>query len=104
DVRQARRLLPPIGLGQLVAMVVGGVLMPPLIGLIGTENLLVTAAVGLAGSLFVLRLLVRDYGHQLEVVPTKPAPRRIHVGVQRLLGDRYVLLLFAFMILYESAY
>jgi ATP/ADP translocase len=103
DVRQAKRLFPPIGLGRLVALVAGGLAMPWLIGLIGTANLLLVAVAALAGSLVLLRLLVRESKPQFAAEPASPASERGRMSLGRLLCNRYVLLIFALMILYEYA-
>jgi CRP-like cAMP-binding protein/ATP/ADP translocase len=61
DVRQAKRLLGPVGAGYWLALIVGGFAVPPLVQWLGTENLLLVAAAGVALGLAVLLGILRGY-------------------------------------------
>jgi ATP:ADP antiporter, AAA family len=56
DVRQGKRLFALVGAGNWIANIIGGFLVPLLIGWIGTRNLLLCAAISVGGGLGLLRL------------------------------------------------
>jgi HEAT repeat protein len=56
--RQAKRLFPLFAAGSILGLAVGGLLTRPLVGLLGTENLLLVWAAALLGALGLARLVV----------------------------------------------
>ncbi len=66
DVRQAKRLFGLMGAGETTATILGGLALAPLVGVIGTPNLLLVAAVGTACSLLAFNRLTAAYGAHLE--------------------------------------
>jgi HEAT repeat protein len=81
DTRQAKRLFPVVGIGSLLGMIAVGLTSRPLVGAIGTENLLlVWAGVILAAS--VLGGLVYTKHRPAKAMPAQdraslPPPRRV---------------------------
>ena len=72
DVRQAKRLFGLIGAGETSAAILGGVVLGPLVGVIGTPNLLLVAALGTTFSLLAYRRLAAVYSDRLEVSGEEP--------------------------------
>jgi AAA family ATP:ADP antiporter len=73
NVRQAKRLFGLIGIGWEVAIAVGGLLAPTIVMMIGTPNLLLLAAVSMAGVLGLLLYINRSYSDRL-IVSTADKP------------------------------
>lgn len=65
DVRQGKRLFGLIGAGEMMARVVGGLLTPTLVTLMGTANLLLVAAGATGGILGVTVVLNRLFAAQM---------------------------------------
>ena len=65
NVRQAKRLFGLIGAGGQVAIIVGGLLAPLMVALIGTPNLLFVAAAAVAGVFILLLSTSRSYADHL---------------------------------------
>jgi HEAT repeat protein len=82
-VRQGKRLFGLMGTGEVAAGVVGGLMIPLLVGSIGTANLLVVAAVCLSLALAVQIAILRRYGSTLasstrqsrDEAPTRRVPQ-----------------------------
>lgn len=108
DVRQAKRLFGLIGAGETSAAILGGVVLGPLVGVIGTPNLLLVAALGTTFSLVSYRRLAAVYSARLEGSAEEPdradlgrAPReRTSSGVTR----QYVRLVYAAVALSFTAF
>jgi HEAT repeat protein len=58
DTRRAKRLFPLIAAGEILGSVAGGLMTDPLVGLIGTENLLLVWAAALAVSFALCRVVL----------------------------------------------
>jgi AAA family ATP:ADP antiporter len=102
-VRQGKRLFGLIGAGEWVAIIVGGFLVPGLVELLGTLNLLLVAAGGIAGALGLLAYVTRSFADLLSTSAEK-APledRELSTG---LLKNRYVVLIFVLLALNVVGY
>ena len=99
DLRQAKRLFGLAGSGYWLAFSVGGFLMPALIAWLGTPNLLLLAAASVGAALGILLWILRAFpGHVAEPVDAEPASSRR--SSSNLLRSRYVVLIFAMMVLW----
>jgi HEAT repeat protein len=86
DVRQAKRLFPVIGSGEVVARIAGSFAVPFLVAAIGVANLLVLSAIALAACLAMVAVVLR--GAAPDPVPAAGArPAR---GLGAVWKDRYV--------------
>ena len=75
DLQQSKRLFGLVGSGEVVAEILGFLLVPVLIRVVRSpSDLLVLAVVGLGGSLVVLSVLLRRFGGTLERRPAEGAP------------------------------
>lgn len=100
DVRQIKRLFPQIVAGFVFGFVVGALLVPPLVTLLGRiENLLLA----ITGSAFILLMLLvitnwRFHG----VLNQRETSSRSRPGksLRQLLSQRFVLLIFLYQMLY----
>ncbi|UCC86755.1 MAG: cyclic nucleotide-binding domain-containing protein [Anaerolineales bacterium] len=98
NVRQGKRLFGLVGAGMWVAIVITGFLMPPLVALFGTANLLLLAAGAVMGALVLLLSITRTFADHLSA----PAPSRstqARSSSADLLKSRYVILMFALVII-----
>lgn len=59
DTRQAKRLFPLFGAGGILGLTAGGLLTKPLVGWLGTENLLLVWAVTLVIAFFIAQMIIR---------------------------------------------
>ena len=62
DTRRAKRLFPLFAAGEILGSVAGGLLTDPLVGVIGTENLLLVWAAALAISFALCRVVLSSAG------------------------------------------
>ncbi len=65
DVRQGKRLFGFVGAGQWLAIVLTGLLIPLLVGWMGTANLLIFSVIGLAGAVASLGVITRHNAARL---------------------------------------
>ncbi|MBT4097165.1 MAG: hypothetical protein HOE86_05960 [Gemmatimonadetes bacterium] len=65
NVRQGKRLFGLIGSGELLATVIGGFATPWIVAAVGTRDLLLVSAAGIAGAIVVLQAIVRGHASQL---------------------------------------
>ena len=72
NVRQAKRLFGFVGSGEPAAIVLGGALLPIIVGVTGAANLLLLAAGAAALSVAVLWGIARTLPDQLEATPEPP--------------------------------
>lgn len=106
DIRQSKRLFGLIGSGMVVAMIISGFLVRPLVSLIGPFNLLLLAASGIFLSLVLMLYITRAFQTD------RPAPRSSRrgkaaeagKGYSELLKDRYIVLIVAITALNLVAY
>jgi hypothetical protein len=96
DVRQAKRLYGVVGAGEVVAIILSGFMIPFIVPIIGTANLLFIALMGTSLSLVMMRTITHRYADRLSYqpvikndTPLEPASRsdRSH--------RQYVFLIFA---------
>src|SRR4051794_2872709 len=59
DVRQSKRLFGLVGTGTWIANIVGGLVVAPLVVLLGTEQMLLIAAIVTACGLWLMRIMLR---------------------------------------------
>ena len=106
NVRQGKRLFGLVGSGQWLAIVLTGFLMPLLVAWLGTENLLVLGAACAAGALLVNLYITRSFSAQLaSAEQPAPASRRAPARpAPSLFGQRYILLIFAIVLLWWLAF
>jgi AAA family ATP:ADP antiporter len=102
-VRQGKRLFGLIGAGEWVTIIVGGFLVPGLVELLGTLNLLLVAAGGIAGALGLLVHITRSFADPISASAEKALPegRKSSAG---LLKNRYVVLIFVLFALSQVGY
>jgi len=104
DFRQIKRLFPLLGAGLWAANTIGGLLVSPLVNWIGAVNLLLLAVLSIGLALLVLRLITHTYLQQ--AVPVSQ-PRKFRSATKKSTGlpkDRYVTLIFAYVILWWVAF
>jgi AAA family ATP:ADP antiporter len=102
-VRQGKRLFGLIGAGEWVAIMIGGFLVPGLVELLGTLNLLLVAAGGIAGALGLLAYVTRSFADLLSTSAGK-APPEGKESSAGLLKNRYVVLIFVLLALNVVGY
>lgn len=99
DLQQSKRLFGLVGSGEVVAEILGFLLVPVLIRMVSSpSDLLVLAVVGLGGSLVVLVVMLRRFGGTLERRPPEGIPGEAEEGRPRehaTLRGRYIRLLAA---------
>ncbi len=104
NIGQVKRLFPLLGAGLWVGNIIGGLLVPLVVGSMGANNLLLLATASFGVSLLILRSLSRSYLQK----PSLPAPARRRTPASRqpggLFKDRYVLLIFASILLWWVAF
>ena len=101
DFRQGKRLFPLLAAGNWLANVIGGFFISPLVNAIGATNLLLLAGISFGAGLVVLRLLTHSY---LKVPAEKPRAAQASRTSKGILKDRYVVLIFAYTILWWVAF
>lgn len=85
DIRQAKRLFSLVGLGVMLAAVVGGVLTPVIVDAVGTVNVLLLSAVFLGLYALSLSRILRDVNET-----HRNAKRYRRADLKHLARDRYV--------------
>lgn len=92
-LQQGKRLFGLLGSGESIAAIVAGLLAPLVVGLAGTANLLLMAAVTLAGALLIFALLARRFG---VLLAGGEAEEESAAGTGKApLRSRYIILIFA---------
>ena len=86
DVRQAKRLFPVIGSGEVVARIAGSFAVPFLVAAMGVENLLVLSAAALFACLATVNVVLRGAAPD----PAPKAGARPAGGLGAVLQDRYL--------------
>ena len=105
DFRQGKRLFPLLGAGNWLANIIGGLFIPALVKAVGTTNLLLLAGVSFGASLIILRIITRTY-LQPKTDALKPSQRTTRSAKPQtgIFKDRYVLLIFAYTVLWWVAF
>lgn len=93
-IQQGKRLFGLLQTGEGLATMVGGFLVPVLVPLIGTLNLLIVAAVGVGTAVVMLLVIGRLFASWLVVDP-QDEPEISGQANPGLLKNRYLLLVFA---------
>jgi hypothetical protein len=93
DIRQGKRLFSLVGLGIMVAYVLGGALTPLLVAAVGTVNLLLVSAAFLALYALFLSTILRDVK---EV--RRDGSRNRRAGLGTMVRDRYTRAIFSLKI------
>jgi len=96
-LQQAKRLFNLLNSAEQAAVLVGGLLVPVLVGWVGTANLLLVGAVSLAASWLVLSAIGRRYRDQLAIDDEPGEPTASRTSIPR---SGYVLLLFTLFAVY----
>jgi hypothetical protein len=94
DIRQGKRLFPLVGLGVMLAAIVGGVLTPVIVAAVGAVNLLLLAAVFLGLYSLSLSGILRSVNET-----RRDAKRNRREGLAPLVRDRYTRAIFGLKIL-----
>jgi hypothetical protein len=89
DIRQAKRLFALVGLGVMLAAIIGGVLTPVIVGAVGTVNLLLLAAAFLGLYALSLSGILRSVNET-----RREARRNRREGLGPLVRDRYTRVIF----------
>jgi hypothetical protein len=84
DIRQAKRLFSLVGLGVMLAAVVGGALTPAIVAAVGTVNVLLLSAVFLGLYALSLSRILRDVNET-----RRNAKRYRRADLRHLVRDRY---------------
>ncbi|UCC85563.1 MAG: HEAT repeat domain-containing protein, partial [Anaerolineales bacterium] len=92
NLRQGKRLFGLISAGESMAIVGSGFLVPLLVGLLGTPNLLLLAAGAIAAMLGILFYIAHVFRDQLDL-PLEHASSRTKASVTGLLKNSYVRLI-----------
>lgn len=103
NVRQGKRLFGLIGAGEHLAALLAGLLIPLLVVLIGTANLLLVGALASAGILTLTLYLSRDYGDTIAASLEEEEDEEQR-STGQLLKNRYILLIFGLFALGIVAY
>ncbi|HZQ09119.1 MAG TPA: Npt1/Npt2 family nucleotide transporter [Anaerolineae bacterium] len=94
DVRQSKRLFGLIGAGNWTAIAIGGFVVSPIVGVLGTANLLFLAGISLFVAFGFQFLLLREHRAQVGInAPTRDITPRTKPA--NLLKNRYVLFILA---------
>ena len=95
NVRQAKRLYALIGCGDVIAGMLGGIAIPPLVNVLGTPSLLLVAAASLLVATILMQYIVRSTSpagsDEEDAVETSKSDRRLSLRAR--LRDPYLVLL-----------
>ncbi len=103
DLRQGKRLFGLLNAGEVSAMVLGGLSVPVLVPLMGTQNLLLVSGAAMAASVGLLVWIFRTYPGQMapdeeDLAITRRRSRK------RIQGSRYLRLFFVVSVLSVLSY
>ncbi len=98
DVRQGKRLFGLIASGFVLANVLGGVLAAAVVRKVGTLNLLILSAAGMALALLLLPVIFKRSAGRLEA-PGSSEPEAEKASIRGLVRDRFLRILFAASVL-----
>ena len=105
DFRQGKRLFPLLGAGNWLANIIGGLFIPALVKTVGATNLMLLAGFSFGAALFILRILTHTYLQPKTDAPKAAQrtarPAKPQTGIFK---DRYVLLIFAYTVLWWVAF
>jgi len=104
DFRQGKRLFPLLGVGTWLANSIGGLFVPALVNSIGAVHLLLLAGLSYVMAFFVLQFITRIYVQTPAQRPQAQSPAASTSTPKALFKDRYILLIFAYTILWWVAF
>jgi ATP:ADP antiporter, AAA family len=105
DFRQGKRLFPLLGAGNWLANIIGGLFIPALVKAIGATNLMLLAGFSFGAALFILRIITHRYLQPKTDAPQTSQHATRSVKPQTgIFKDRYVLLIFAYTVLWWVAF
>lgn len=104
DVRQGKRLFGLIGTGEMIARSISGFAVSPLVQVIGTPNLLLLAAGGVACSLALLVYINRLYHPGSDAAQARKEQAGGEEPLVNLVKNRYILLIISLSILAYLAF
>ncbi|MBP0019701.1 MAG: MFS transporter [Cyanobacteria bacterium SBLK] len=107
NIREIKRTYPIISSGLLIGDVISGFSLPVLVYLIGLENVLILASVGLLGGGFTLLYLANRYKQAFPDTPVREIDELESAYTSKRMSGtlrRYIIPLFAFFILGELLY
>jgi hypothetical protein len=100
NVRQGKRLFTLIGAGAVLGIISSGLLIPLLIRLFGTANLLFVTAIGQVGGLLFLQIAIRQFHDRLTNPSENKEERKTKGGgLGSLPKSRYIFLIFFYTFL-----
>jgi HEAT repeat protein len=96
NVRQGKRLFGLVGSGEMLAMVVGGALMPLLLRFLPALNLYLLTWLGVICSLLMMRYILRHYVRDSATEPddTFETITQDDKSLRELIRERYIILIF----------
>lgn len=104
NVRQGKRLFGLVGAGLWLAIVITGLLIPPLVAWLGTVDLLLLSVGSLAGALGLVVYITRAFAdHLVTEIPSASASEK-KPSALGLLKSRYVVLIFVLIVLWWLVY
>ncbi|MDH3401983.1 MAG: cyclic nucleotide-binding domain-containing protein [Acidobacteriota bacterium] len=95
DLQQGKRLFGLLGSGEVVSEILGFLLVPALVGTLGSTGLLALAAGGLILSLLVLQAILRRFADQLRRTRRDAAATEPGMALSTVFADRYFVLVAA---------
>lgn len=102
-LEQGKRLFPIISAGDVISVMIGSFLVPVIINLIGTENLLLVVLLSIVICLISVMIIRQNYHTRLSesenVARPEPAPQREKADRTNPLRSRYILLIFGLYLL-----
>jgi AAA family ATP:ADP antiporter len=109
DVRQGKRLFGLIGAGLWLAIVLTGLLIPLMVGWLGTANLLIFSVISLAGAFALLLRITRRNAARLTDEPRhstadSSSPGRKKEGLGAIFRSRYLRLIFSLVTVWWLAF
>ncbi|GBC62415.1 hypothetical protein DENIS_3387 [Desulfonema ishimotonii] len=93
DVRQGKRLFGLIGVGDIIATILGGVSVSVMVKQIGTVNLLLLSAAGMACCIAVLIHITRQMAGRLLMSEEEESGEATEIGAGGLLREKYFFLI-----------
>ena len=107
DFRQGKRLFPLLGAGNWLANIIGGLFIPALVKAVGAMNLMLLAGFSFGAALIILRIITRAYLQpkaETAAAKTSQPAARLAESKRGIFKDRYVLLIFAYTVLWWVAF
>ncbi|HBY06826.1 MAG TPA: hypothetical protein DEH22_03220 [Chloroflexi bacterium] len=101
NMRQGKRLFGLIGAGQWLAIVLTGLMIPWLVGRMGTANLLLISAGAMAAALVLVMYFTRSFSQLLSTPAPSPQQKTEQAKTSsKFWKNRYVILIFTLVVLW----